>query len=355
MKYIRTKICIMGSGAVAHLCGKFLSAREKDVLLLADSHYGMLSPTTLKGVSFNIIPVFPTQNSILNKTLGFFLGRGKKTSLTVRSFGTSSDYQYHHPRDSVLFHYMNETFNSPQTILCLAEKHLGQRIFFQECPELLKKIKRHYSTMSQVKRMGFRDGFSPYYNYIKDVDIPKMKTTIQKIDLENRVVVTKECEIGYDYLISTIALDKLITLCNLLSDISLLGEGASFYVFETDENMETNSMVYDCDWHSPVYRVFTPRSNILIVQIAKEFWGIKPKDVAERVCRILDLKTAPEFISVKTVEKCYPLGISNVGEKADLFSFFKAHGVLPFGRFGSWEYKDLHELDWESLNDIDLY
>lgn len=352
MKQIRTKICILGGGILAHLCAMFLSVREKDALVLADSHYGMLDPTTLRGVSFNIIPIFATYNSILTKIFGSFCGSESCSPLEVMSYGTSIDYHYRHANDSEMFRFINETFKFPQTALCLAEKHLGRTIFLREYPELVKKIKRHYSGISPVKRVGFKDGFSSYYTYMKKIDIPSMRITPRDIELKNKMVVTETCKITYDHLISTISLDKLIKLCHLPFEFSLLGEGASFLVFETNEKVRPNCMVYDYDWLSPVYRVFIPRENILIVQIAQKSFGMSLQNVAERVCHILDLQTMPECIAVKSAERCYPLGVSNQGERDRLFNILKSYGVFPFGRFGSWEYKDLHELDWELLNEI---
>ena len=84
----------------------------------------------------------------------------------------------------------------------------------------------------------------------------------------------------------------------------------------------------------------------MVVHVAREHWYAPKSDLARRVQVLLGFTHAPKWKDCITLANCYPLGVSDYALKACIRTELEARGVLLFGRFGEWEYRDLEELDW---------
>ncbi len=109
-------------------------------------------------------------------------------------------------------------------------------------------------------------------------------------------------------------------------------------------------MVYDCDFRSSIFRVYSPSDTIIVAQVSSFKKGeVKALDIIKRIKELVPSIKSLTFEKELFFQMSYPLeSISNSTVLANIKEL-KQNSILPFGRFGGWEYKDLHELDWESI------
>ena len=80
--------------------------------------------------------------------------------------------------------------------------------------------------------------------------------------------------------------------------------------------------------------------------MARSSWHEPADAIAQRVRELLGFEHSPRVVSTLDTLGCYPLGVSDYSEKAQLMAMLRSHDVTMFGRFAQWEYRDLDELDW---------
>lgn len=347
MSTLRTKLCILGGGPAALLCGRFLLDRGIDVITIAASRHGMLSPIEIDGIRFSAVPIFVDPESGLFSRLNWE-GDAPQDLLKVEYVGTSESGRRKTPTPGSVAEFLTRLHDDPTRAIVLARKHMGQTIDEEDIPELREKIRRHYIMKPQrQKRLGFHEGLSPYLHYLlKRPEVAIIYDTVEKIDVANKYVAGRLNTVHFERLISTIPLDQFLALSNFNTGLATESGGAHFALFRTDEDIEINRLIYDCNPMSETYRLFVPVRGIIIAHSARQHWYASRTSVARRVQTLLGLTEVPMWKSCLTLPKCYPLEVSDYALKECIRRELETQGILLFGRFGEWEYRDLDELDW---------
>ena len=110
-------------------------------------------------------------------------------------------------------------------------------------------------------------------------------------------------------------------------------------------------MLYDCDYGSKIIRIFSIHDNFLMAQLnGKTYNAITVSEIKDRIQILAPDINGLEYARDLYVPMCYPLELISDQSSLKSISYLKSKNVLPFGRFGNWEYSDLHELDWSSFD-----
>lgn len=344
---VHASVCILGGGPSALLCNVLLRQNGVTPLLVANAFYGMLSPFQHRGLSFTAIPVFANVDSPLYQRMrGTDVGADPLRVHYVDYDGPTPNAE---PDRDSYGAFLRIRYGEDSFAVGLAAKHLGPIVHSHELPELRSKVLRHYGTATpRASRLGFLEGMSPYYVYIQQhlALLELVPERIDAIDLREHTVLTSSRRIEYDRLICTIPFAQFLALARVHSNLRVETGDARFMVLETHDDAVPNDLVYDCRSSSPVYRVFVPRRGIAVVQMARSSWHEPPDAIAQRVRELLGFEHSPRVVSTLDTLGCYPLGVSDYSEKAQLMAMLRSHDVTMFGRFAQWEYRDLDELDW---------
>jgi hypothetical protein len=348
---IKSRVCILGAGPAAILCGRILLSRGIEAVAIGRQNLGMLRPKNIDGIEFSPIPVFIRRNSPL---LARFSDKWEpqqellSVEYSAQKLGATAITM----QPASLAAFLSRYYKEPTRALVLAEKHLGKSIFSASFPEVQQKVQRHYPDGSHRDgRLGFVQGLSPQVHLlIGHPQCEVLEDEIQHVDLSRRTVKGLQFVIQYERLISTINLGDFLALIGRSNLIAMESGSAEMAVFRTDELIQHNSLIYDCDPLSPIYRLFIPTQGIVIAHIARERWALSSIEIAEAVQRILALRGKPRYVERLALTACYPLAVSDLIAKEQLEESLHSLGALLFGRFGEWTYRDLDELDWEKVD-----
>lgn len=335
-------------------CSIFLRQRGVSTLIVTETPHGLVRPDRAAGVSFSPVPIFPVRESKLTRMMT--LETSAHAPVVTKSYvGDSGKPVKHHCTPGAYAESLVAAGDKERRHLVLSLKLFGQRIFTDGLPELRSKVARQYRTgQLRAARLGYTHGLSPYSRFLQSTPLgERVIGRVVCVDLDSREVTAGNSRVAYHLLVSCIPMpDLLSSLCGVEPQLSFESEGAQFYLLRADAKLVPNSLVYDCDIDSPVYRAFAPNEKLVITQIAKPRWGVDPRVVCERIGSLLRLQRPPRFLRSYSLARCYPLGASSAGHKEQVAEDLARCDVLLFGRFGRWEYKDLHELDWSIIDDI---
>lgn len=350
----KTKIecshCVLGTSYSATIASHLLKVKGIDTVNLGlTNDHAILNLILSKG-KISPIPIFPVLNSSLFKTLKFGDSYPQtiiEVSHTELKNCNIADFTIQ-PGSLAEFLYKD---TSDLKAFALSYKHWGSAILSQPFSEIQKKITRHYLSATNNARVGFFDGFTLYNHFIRNnqPNIVKIKL-IEKIDYKNKIIHTDNLEIRYNKLISTIPINILFRLCRLEIQDPLIYEGSFFFYFSHSSDFSANKIIYDYDLMSNISRIFSPTDNIIMVQLLSYKKGrIKIAEISKRLMQLIPSLKEVKFEKELYLTMSYPLeSITNLNT-LDVIKVLNENSVLLFGRFGRWEYKDLHELNWESI------
>ncbi|WP_289036989.1 hypothetical protein [uncultured Zobellia sp.] len=351
-KHIKVKYCLLGYGYASLIAYQKLLEKNdhKDILILRDAKVDPIFTIDHKGVSFSPLPIFPVQESELyNSSLFNDVPKQKPISVSFSDLA-NFDFNEQNVTEGSLASFMIAKQGVDRN-LCLGLKQWGNTMLSRPFSQVQDKIRRHYISNNGNTRVGYIDGKS-LFKYTVDQLNPKVLpfSQLQNIMVEQKEVHTADHSIAYDHLVSTIPLHYLLQNCGLPQDHNTESACAYFKFFTYTKGFKENQIIYDCDLNSEILRLFSVSNTLIMAQIRGDMHGKVPNEKVQRrienlIPEIEGLSFARELFSPMG----YPLELVTQPKTLESLSFLKEHGITPFGRFGNWEYSDLHELDWSSV------
>ena len=351
------ELCIIGTGPTARICSHFF--KQIPHLLIGDHQsLGSLAKSKIDELEINLIPIFPVFDSPLYHSFW-------KESVFEHTFLDSIDIGDISSEFNNVIQNLNNACPTSYASTCwsksddiqtkknivLAYKLFGDIIFTESLDRLYAKVERHYGLKVPGKRIAFADNISPYYDKINEISIDNVLCEeIVSIDIEKKNIHTESSTVRYSKLISTINLSDFFVKVTNAPDVKLISRSASFFLFKINKCVAPNKVIYDIVADSPIYRVFTINSNILIVQLSYIHRNIDSKLILGHLYKLLDQTFAVELEHYYQIKDAYPLASSSELKLQQYLSELKSKKVFMMGRFAQWEYIDLHELNY-----LDLY
>jgi len=260
-----------------------------------------------------------------------------------------SDHEIH---SKSLADFLYKDQSSLKSII-LSIKQWGLSIFTNELSEVRNKISRNYISNNNVK-VGYVDGLDLYYHFCfssgLNPEVLNLKS-IEKIDYKNKVILTNRGEIHYKKLVSTIPIKYLLGYCGFETiDSAFISNPSYFFYFRHASEFPENKVIYDCDIRSSIFRFYSTTDNIIVAQISTFKKGkVKVSEIIGRIKELVPSIKSLTFEKELFFQMSYPVESISDPMVLDHIQELRQNSILPFGRFGSWEYKDLHELDWEGV------
>lgn len=349
---IETEYCLLGNGYASNVASYLLKQKGKESTILGLN--SNINPYELKladGV-ISPLPIFPEKTSKLHKDLQletlFPVAKVEISFSELVDFNIS-DYKIH---KNSLAEFLYKDQSSLLSIV-LSMKQWGLSIFTDPLTEVRNKISRNYTSNNNIK-IGYLDGFDLYYHFCFSSGLnPELQNldAILKIDYKNKMILTDRGEVHYKKLISTIPIKYLLGYCGFKTEASSFSSFPSFFFyFKHASPFPENKVVYDCDFKSSIFRVYSPTNTTIVAQVSSFKKGeVKVTDIIERIKEIVPSIESLTFEKELFFQMSYPVESISDTTVLDNIQELKQNSILPFGRFGGWEYKDLHELDWESI------
>lgn len=355
--------CILGTGPAARICSLYL--KNTSHLVVGNGPVmGSLGKYKMRDRELNYIPIFPVYQSPLYNDLwpednekhdfleyidcGDITKEYDKIQHLV-SEATPNSY-------SAKYLSRGESINTQKNIL-LAYKLLGDVIFEKRLRRLSDKVSRHYGNNLPNARIGFVNGFSAYYDKLRTIPGEDLLEDIIEIDVENKKVVTTQSEIHYQRLISTLNLRDIMRKVKRAPDIQLISRPASFYVFKIEPNLIPHKVIYDLELESPLYRVFSVESDVIIVQLSflYSMADEDPQPIIDRLKQIFGPQFTVDYQFKYKIKDAYPIDCSSDTDLNQFKTDLEANDIMLIGRFAEWEYLDLHELNYYRVNENHIY
>lgn len=340
---------LLGSGPSALLHTIYLRKNGYKTLHLCSGLFGQLEPKKYEEINnqpVNILPIFPVAGSALWNELK--PGFTTYSQLTLHKLNLNySTIQEKGDADSYC-EYLTQHHEQPDIPLTLSYKQFGDLIFHHPLHELRSKLNRNYKAGApKFSKIGFNDGLSPYYLFLKRYfPFAVADQKVRHIDIFNKKVYTDKQIIQYEKLICTLPYQSIFDCTHLNQTVTFLAGDARFVTFYSYKPLPDNNLWYDCNPHSSIYRIFAPHPNIITAQLARKSWAADKQDIRKEMEELLELNHKLHYLSTDTYKKCYPLDVSDADKKKKLFDYLVEHDFYLSGRFGTWRYIDLHEVDY---------
>jgi len=350
--HLKTKICILGNSYTAYIAYHILRNRDIDAVLVGNGNNYQTLLTNIGQDRITPIPIFPL---ILSDLYLYFKQYYKfpEEQLHIEYFNDgATDLNLNLIQPESLGQFMIQNKASDESLV-ISLKQWGSAFYNEELNEVKSKIKNHYFSGGNQSRVGFYRGNSLYYHFLRHtLNNSTLYNNIQHIDYKNKKVICERLDIFYDKLYSTINILDLYKLCGFRTSFHLKYKGSFFMYFILSPIELENNILYDCNLSSPIIRLFFPQNNILVAQLStNSFRKYNSNSIIKRIVDIL-----PNIKNIKYVKSIhlpfsYPLEPILDKKMINSIENIKTFSIVPFGRFGNWEYKDLHELNWTLVND----
>ncbi|WP_209403581.1 hypothetical protein [Pseudozobellia sp. WGM2] len=352
-KTVQVKYCLLGYGYASLIAYDKLveNNNHDDILILKNKNFSPIFTLDHENTSFSPLPIFPVKESELYNS-SLFEGVSKQEPISV-SFSelTNFDHTEYELKEGSLADFMIKKQGVDKN-LCLGLKQWGDTMFSRPFSQVQSKIARHYISKKGNTRVGYIDGKSLFKYAVDKFDPEVLECNgVNEINIEKKEIYTDEYTIKYDKLVSTIPFSILLKLCNLESNHDDSYASAFFYFFKYEDGFKENQIIYDCDLNSDILRVFSLTDNFLLTQLRSDKYGEIPVEkIRDRVYELVPEIEKLEFAQELYVPMAYPLELISGASTLKSLETLKGNDVVPFGRFGQWEYSDLHELDWTLIN-----
>lgn len=347
---IETSHCLMGIGYTSIIASHLLKEKGIDSIVIGLSNDKAVFDLQLSNCSISPLPIFPVKDSHLYQSLKLS-ELSPQTILEV----THSEIKNCNPTIfNIQIDSLAEFIYKDSTTLKafgLSLKQWGPKMLEKPYSEVQNKIRRQYLSGNNNSRVGYINGFTLYYHIIKH-KCPNILdfNTINKIDYKNKIVFADSFEIHFKKLISTIPVNHLLSNCNMNLSIPLIFEGSYFFYYSHKSDFQANKMIYDYDLKSDIIRAFSATDNIIVAQLPGYKKGkIKISDISERLYELIPDLRKLNFEKELFLSMSYPIETITDSQTLENIQMLKENSVLTFGRFGSWKYLDLHELNWDEI------
>jgi hypothetical protein len=350
---IEVQVCVVGGGPAASILCYLLAKRGVDVYAVGKNDQGVLSTNLIDRIGFNVIPIFPVIGSNLYHSLR--LSRFNGASERLRVEYVESDAIVKPSRAFLPTSFAALAFEKfDRRGFVLSEKLFGELIFTFRLRELELKILRHYlNSPGFGERVGFWKGKSPYHYMLEGATLRDCDADqIKKLDARSKILVTANNEIHYDKLVLTLPAHKVLRLLGIEDSFKFLSSDADFRVFHAISEQPANLLKYDCRLDRPIYRAFVPTPNHFVLQIGKHSQRSPMSDIVENLRDLFPDIVSHTFLGSVILRGAYPLGVGETKEWHLVRSQLAKRKIFLFGRMSTWEYRDLHELNWEIIDDL---
>lgn len=350
---VNVKYCILGYGYASLIAyHKILkNNNHDDVLILQNKERRQIFTLEYEELQFSPLPIFPVKESELyNSDLFADVSKQKPISVSFSDL-VNFDYPSFETKKDSLADFMVKAQGIDKN-LCLGAKQWGEQMFSTAFSQVQSKIKRHYISPKGNTRIGYINGKSLFSDAVS-----KLKPNIFEhsglvhIAIGNREIHLKERVVRFEKLVSTIPLHLLLQLCGLPFEFNTASAGAYFCFFKYDTGFDANQMVYDCDYKSDIIRVFSIDDGFLLAQLNSDKYGkVQIPNIKSRIQVLAPEIQGLEFAKDLNMPMCYPLDLVTDEITKSSLDRLRENEITPFGRFGNWEYSDLHELDWSGFD-----
>jgi len=233
----------------------------------------------------------------------------------------------------------------------LTRKLVGPRCLSERLPELGRKISRKYDGGRAGVRAAFVAGQSPYRHWLRRTESAAPRPLAEVIRVQTGKLVTNTGR----------RVTESVLLCSPLPEFAAMWGESEAGVFDCESaellhvavegELGENLLFYDCDWRSPVYRVFTVDHGSVVVQLAKDHHGATLSSIEPWLERLVPgLRTRALLRRVRW-SGCYPLDRSQPKGEMRMDGLLRESGVVPFGRVAQWQYLDLCDLNWSVIDE----
>lgn len=346
------RVVVAGAGPTGLMVAHRLKQKQIKALVVGKGKNGMLMPVEISGKRVNIVPITPKRGSKLSAALDLAKWSRNNLKFTFLNEGMNLDILFSRASAKSFFRHANNTFG-PRAA-GLGYKLVGKPTLKHRLPLLEAKIDRAYILGQRNNELiGFNDGISAYLNFIEGIsgEILHEPIGMVRVDLKRKILETDAGEVSYKTLVWTAPLPELLTKCGLEGAIKFISCGAAFDVYESiSGGLDENQVYYDCDPFSSIYRVFVPNNSTIVVQRSLGWEGTTGHEI-HRLENIVPRAENVEYKFSKEYELAYPLGSEDGSmSMADLLGELERQDIIPFGRFGRWEYLDLDDHKWELVD-----
>lgn len=356
---VQIKYCLLGYGYASLVAYQKLQKKHphQDILILKDEKFDPIFTIDHQGVDFSPpLPIFPVKESELYQS-DLFDDVPKQDPISVQFSDLSNfDPDLDQVKEGSLADFMIKKQGVDRN-LCLGglKQWGGPTMLHRPFSQVQSKINRHYISNKGNTRMGYVNGLS-LFKYAVEKLQPQVLgySGIEKIDLEAKELHTSQHIISFEQLISTIPpLHYLLAHCQLPPhDHDTESAAAYFKFFSYDGGFAENQIIYDCDLQSEILRLFSVNDTLLMAQIRGDAYGqVATEKIQARVQQLIPEIKGLQFARELYSRMGYPLElVDQPPQSVQSLATLKKHGIIPpLGRFGNWEYSDLHELDWASI------
>jgi hypothetical protein len=348
---------IVGNGPSSVLAAVALQAEGASPILISQDLLGMLRPTvSVAGGTtdpFSVVPIFPPMSHLPSLLPGESLPPLETRFFDGDAAQTPSDPNRYPPECFASF-----AREAGDSTLILSRKQYGDRIFREPLNGVRNKVRRSYLAGPRLSRAGFRDGLSPYVastvRMSREIEI--VDDAIVGLSSEPRKATLRSgLTVGFRHLIWTLPITHLARLVKIPLGSPPCAP-AEFVASRVRAAMPTDTLIYDLRLDSPVLRCISPRPGICVAQLSM-MPSVQSRDMIERL-RVCQVALADIFdiplgafgeAEAHSYQMAYPIEPVSEGSKEMIAAACHLYGVYLFGRFATWSYDDLHELDWEGL------
>lgn len=349
---IECSYCLLGIGYTSIIASHFLKQKGIESLVLGIATDRALFDIQLSSDLISPLPIFPVYDSFLYQTLK--LNEGFPQTIVEVSHTELNNCEvskFTFKPNSLAEFILRDS--SELSAFSLSMKQWGPAMLDNPYSEVKNKIIRHYLSGNNNSRVGYFNGMTLYYHFMNqsNPNILNFKL-IEKIDYANKIIYTDSFEIYFRELISTIPVQHLFAYCKIPLTMPLLFEGSYFFYFSHASDFKANKIVYDYDLSSDILRVFSAKDNIIVTQLPGYKKGkVKIVDVARRLRELIPTLKELKFEKELHLTMSYPIESITNSQTLESIHLLKDNSILTFGRFGNWEYSDLHELNWKAFYD----
>lgn len=349
---LKTKICILGNSYTAYIAYHILKNREIDAVLVGNENIHHKLLTNIGQDLISPIPIFPLSLSDLYLYFKHY-SKFPEEPLQIEYFKDDvTDLKLNLIQPDSLGQFMIQNKASEESLV-ISLKQWGSAFYDEELKEVKSKIKNHYFSGGNQRRIGFYKGYSLYYHFLRNtINHSTVYKNVQQIDYKNKKIICDRLDIFYDKLYSTINILDLHKLCGFKTSFHLKYKGSFFMYFILSPLHLKNNIIYDCNLSTPIIRLFFPTNNILVAQLStNSYKKYNSNLILKRISDIIPQIKNINYVKSIHLPFSYPLEPILDKKMIKSIEILKSFSIIPFGRFGNWEYKDLHELNWTLLND----
>jgi len=334
-------VVVLGGGPAGLLAANWISTHHRvdPVVVARPPLLGMLKPQLIRQRRTTIAPVLPVEGAAYPAV------EGPSPLLSV-AYVPGGGTPPEPPRADALSFAAYARTALPGSSIVMARKQFGDRVFARPLREVRDKIARNYQgTERRAARRGYVDGESPYAFLLRDIVRRHriVEDEVTRIDHRTRTMHLRSRRITYRKLVSTVPVPRLLGLLGVDAGGLLEAAPAAFRVL-TGRRLPVNSLVYDLDPASPIFRLVVPRSTVAVAQLSQAAGPVESVESAAR--RLLD---APDLVLTDArfeFTNAYPVEPLEGRLTAVVDECCAAGGIVRVGRFAEWRYVDLHEIDW---------